>query len=193
MKTNLDALIVGAGPVGLSMAAALSLQGLRFRIIDAAADRVDESRAIGIQARTIEIFEMCGISEEFLALGHRLNGLTIYGENGSKIGHLSFEKIPSQFPFLLTLPQSETERILSEHLRQKNVEIERRTSLISFEQSELEICAQISLPNGEGEEVHADWLVGCDGAHSRVRDLLKLQFTGKTYELHFLLGDVHVE
>jgi len=193
MKTNLDALIVGAGPVGLSMAAAFSLQGLRFRIIDSAADRVDESRAIGIQARTIEIFEMCGIVDEFLALGHRLNGVTIYGENGSKIGHLSFEKIPSQFPFLLALPQSETERILGEHLHRQNVEIERGTSLISFEQSELEVCAQISLPNGKREEVHADWLVGCDGAHSRVRDLLNLQFAGKTYDLHFLLGDVHVE
>jgi hypothetical protein len=67
---------------------------------------------------------MCGIVDEFLALGHRLNRVTIYGENGSKIGHLSFEKIPSQFPFLLALPQSETERILGEHLHQKNVEIE---------------------------------------------------------------------
>jgi hypothetical protein len=71
---------------------------------------------------------MCGIVDEVLALGHRLNGLTIFGENGSKVGHLSFETIPSQLPFLLALPQSETERILSEHLQRKNVEIERRTT-----------------------------------------------------------------
>jgi 2-polyprenyl-6-methoxyphenol hydroxylase-like FAD-dependent oxidoreductase len=75
MKTNLDALIVGAGPVGLSMAAALSLQGLRFRIIDSAEDRVDESRAIGIQARTIEIFEMCDGLFGFFPLGSGLHRL----------------------------------------------------------------------------------------------------------------------
>jgi 3-(3-hydroxy-phenyl)propionate hydroxylase len=193
MKTNLDALIVGAGPVGLSMAASLSNQRLRFRIIDSAADRVDESRAIGIQARTMEIFEMSGIVDEFLALGHQLHGITIYGENGSKVGHLNFDKIPSHYPFLLALAQSETERILGDNLRRYNVEIERRTTLISFEQSEVNVCAQVALPDGEQQEVHADWLLGCDGAHSRVREVLNPQFAGKTYDLRFLLGDVRVE
>src|ERR1700757_754803 len=93
MTTKLDALVVGAGPVGLSTAAALLAQGLHVRIIDSATDRAQESRAIGIQARTLEIFEIGGFVDEFLELGHRLEGVTLYGEKGSEIGHLDFKYI----------------------------------------------------------------------------------------------------
>jgi 2-polyprenyl-6-methoxyphenol hydroxylase-like FAD-dependent oxidoreductase len=99
MSTKLDALVVGAGPVGLSMAAALLAQGLQVRIIDSAADRAQESRAIGIQARTLEVFEISGIVDEFLDRGHRLHGVTIYGEAGPEIGHLDFAYIPSRTHF----------------------------------------------------------------------------------------------
>lgn len=193
MSTKLDALVVGAGPVGLSMAAALLAQGLRVRIIDSAADRAQESRAIGIQARTLEVFEISGIVDEFLDRGHRLHGVTIYGEAGSEIGHLDFAYIPSRYPFLLTLPRSETERILGDHLGRNGLHIERQTTLTDFKQSELTVFAQVVLPDGRQEEISTDWLLGCDGAHSRVREILGLQFAGKTFDLHFLLGDVHAE
>ena len=193
MITRLDALVVGAGPVGLSMAAALLAQGLRVRIIDSAADRAQESRAIGIQARTLEVLEIAGSVDEFLELGHRLHGVTLYGEAGSEIGHLDFGHIPSRYPFILTLPQSETERILGDHLRGNGLEIERQTTLVGFEQSDFAVLARITLPDGRQEEISADWLLGCDGARSKVRETLGLQFAGKTFDLHFLLGDVHAE
>ncbi|HEX6563270.1 MAG TPA: FAD-dependent monooxygenase [Chthoniobacterales bacterium] len=193
MATKLDALVVGAGPVGLSMAAALLAQGLRVRIIDSAADRAQESRAIGIQARTLEAFEMIGISDEFLELGHRLHGVTLYGETGAEIGHLEFGYIPSRFPFILALPQSETERILGDHLRRNGLQIERQTTLTGFEQTDFAVFARIALPDGRQEELTVDWLLGCDGAHSKVREVLDLQFAGKTFDLHFLLGDLHAE
>ncbi|HEX3443705.1 MAG TPA: FAD-dependent monooxygenase [Chthoniobacterales bacterium] len=193
MATKLDALVVGAGPVGLSMAAALLAQGLRVRIIDAADDRAQESRAIGIQARTLEALEISGIVDEFLELGHRLTGVRLYGETGSEIGHLDFGYIPSRYPFILALPQSETERILGNHLRRNGLEIERRTALVGFEQSDLTVLAKIALPDGRQEEISTDWLLGCDGARSKVREILGLQFAGKTFDLHFLLGDLHAE
>jgi len=193
MATKVDALVVGAGPVGLSMAAALLAQGLRVRIIDSAPDRAQESRAIGIQARTLEVFEISGVVDQFLGLGHRLNGVTLYGETGSEIGHLDFGYIPSRFPFILTLPQSETERILGDHLRKHGLEVERQTALIGFEKSDLTVLAKIALPDGRQEEISVDWLLGCDGARSKVREVLGLQFAGKTFDLHFLLGDVHAE
>jgi 3-(3-hydroxy-phenyl)propionate hydroxylase len=191
MNTNLDALIVGAGPVGLSMAATLGMHGLRFRIIDSAPARVNESRAIGIQACTLEVFEMAGIIDEFLELGQRVHGVNIYGARGGKIGHLHFDAIPSRYSFILTLAQSETERILVDHLNDLDVRIERRTTLLSFAQYERGVAATVSLPDGSREEIQTDWLLGCDGARSRVREVLNLQFAGKTCDLHFLLGDVH--
>ena len=193
MDTNIDALIVGAGPVGLSMAVTLAMHGLRFRIIDSAPERVNESRAIGIQARTLEIFEMAGIVDEFLAQGQQLDAVNIYGESGRKIAHLHFDSIPSRYSFILTLAQSETERVLEDHLRDLGVGVERSTTLLSFDQSEEGVSVILSLPDGRNEQVHTDWLLGCDGAHSRVREVLGLKFAGKTYDLHFLLGDIHTE
>ena len=129
MSTVLDAMVVGAGPVGLSMGGALASQGLRVRVIDSGTGPVKESRAIGIQTRTIEVFQMQGIVGEFLRLGHRIHGVTIYGEKGTRKGHLSFDLLPSRYPFLLTLAQSETERILGGRLEALGVTIERETSL----------------------------------------------------------------
>jgi len=88
MNAKSEALIIGAGPVGLCMGLALAKQGVSFRIIDSALAPVKESRAIGIQARTLEIFEMMGMVNEFLDLGHQLHGVTIYGQSGAKIAHL---------------------------------------------------------------------------------------------------------
>ncbi|MBV9731904.1 MAG: FAD-dependent monooxygenase, partial [Verrucomicrobia bacterium] len=174
-------------------AAALLAQGLRIRIIDSSSDRAQESRAIGIQARTLELFEIAGVIDEFLELGHRLQGVTLYGEKGSEIGHIDFGYIPSRYPFILTLPQSETERIFGDHLQNHGLPIERRTTLTGFEQTDFAVFARIALPDGRQEEVVADWLLGCDGARSKVREILDLQFAGKTFDLHFLLGDFHAE
>lgn len=193
MTARMEALVVGAGPVGLSMTAAILAQGMRVRIIDSAADRAQESRAIGIQARTLEVFEIAGFVDEFLEIGHQLHGVNLYGEAGSEVGHLDFGYIPSRFPFILTLPQSETERILGDHLRNCGLQIERRTTLIGFEQSDCGVSATIALPDGRQEDVTVDWLLGCDGARSKVREVLDLQFAGKTFDLHFLLGDLHAE
>ena len=193
MSTVLDAMVVGAGPAGLSMGAALASQGLRIRVIDSGTGPVKESRALGIQARTLEIFEMQGIADEFIRLGHRLHGIKFYGEKGTPKGHLTFDLLPSRYPFVLALPQSETERILAGHLESLGVTIERETSLRSFEQSNRDVCAHLALASGAEQEAYCHWLIGCDGAHSTVREALELEFAGKTFDLRFLLADVHAE
>ncbi|MBV8277758.1 MAG: FAD-dependent monooxygenase [Verrucomicrobia bacterium] len=193
MSTVLDAMVVGAGPAGLSMGVALASQGLRIRVIDSGTGPVKESRALGIQARTLEIFEMQGIAGEFIRLGHRLHGIKFYGKKGTPKGHLTFDLLPSRYPFVLALPQSETERILADHLESLGVTIERETSLRSLEQSDRDICAHLALASGAAEEAYCHWLIGCDGAHSTVREALKLEFAGKTFDLRFLLADVHAE
>jgi 3-(3-hydroxy-phenyl)propionate hydroxylase len=186
-------MVVGAGPAGLSMGAALASQGLRIRVIDSGTGPVKESRALGIQARTLEIFEMQGIGGEFVRLGHRLYGIKFYGEKGTPKGHLTFDLLPSRYPFVLALPQSETERILAGHLEALGVTIERETSLRSLKQSDRDVCAHLALASGEEEEAYCHWLIGCDGAHSTVREALELEFAGKTFDLRFLLADVHAE
>ncbi len=189
----IDALIIGAGPVGLSMAIGLTRQGLNYRIIDMGTGPVPESRAIGIQARTLEMLEMAGVVEPFIEQGHPLRGFILHGPEGRQLGSLSFEHIKSRYPFILALPQNDTERILTEHLRRLGVQVERLTKLLSFRQDQDQVTAQIQRPDGGIEDVTCQWLLGCDGIHSRVREVLALQFPGKTYDLRFILADCHAE
>ena len=163
-SAELDVLVVGAGPVGLAAALFLVRHGLRVRIIDKAKGPADESRAIGIQARTLEILEMAGAVDEFVRLGHRLEGVTLHGKGGGPIGRVAFQGLPTRYNYLMTLPQSETERILADRLAGLGVRVERRTTLRTFADAGGRVCATIESPGGATTEVRAGWLVGADGA-----------------------------
>lgn len=154
-----------------------------MRIIDSASDRAQESRAIGIQARTLEVFEISGIIDEFLELGHRLNGVTLYGKTGSENGHLDFAYVPSRYPFLLTLLQSETEGILGDSLLRNGLQIEPRTTLIGFEQSDFAVLAKIALPDGRQEET----LIHYSG-HQPIASVSSLCFNSVLTEVNEIAG-----
>lgn len=182
-----DVLVVGAGPTGLFMAIELIRRGLTVRIVDKASAPSDKSKAIAIQARTLEIFDQIGIVDSFLKKGLKLKAVNAVSHH-KVLAHIPLEGIDSPFPFILSLPQYDTEKILTEHLYQLGLEIERGVELISFEEKEDRVIAQLST----GQEEFS-WMIGCDGAHSTTRKGLGFSFEGKTFTKDFALADVQVE
>src|SRR5580704_11669904 len=170
-----EVLVVGAGPVGLTMACELARRGVRCRIIDKAATPASTSRALAIFPRTLEIFEMMGMVDPVLGAGHQLSGVAIYNRSG-QIAHIGFSSLPSRYRFAVSLPQSETERLLTEHLTGFGIVVDREKELLNL--SQLPDAVQAVIRNSEGldERFESGWLIGCDGAHSSVRHLLGLPF-----------------
>jgi 2-polyprenyl-6-methoxyphenol hydroxylase-like FAD-dependent oxidoreductase len=190
MSERSKALIVGAGPTGLVMAHELARDGIQCRLIDKATRRAMQSRAIAIHSRTVETFELMGLADAFLSAGHRITGVNVYGDSG-RIAHAEFGMLDTRYPFVLGVPQDETERILEERVARLGVRVERNTELISLAQRESSVSVRLRTA-GQVEEVETDWLVGCDGAHSTVREQLGISFSGSTYPEHFVLADVKV-
>ncbi|MEO8440206.1 MAG: FAD-dependent monooxygenase, partial [Spartobacteria bacterium] len=185
-------LVIGAGPVGLTMATELARHGARCRIIDSAPEPSQTSKALAIFPRTLETFATMGIAERFLAAGHRLHGLSLHHRR-EQIGQVDFTSVMSTFPFALGLPQAETERLLTEHLTSHGVSVERGVALQSFTQTSDFVRAILRHPDGREETVEASWLIGCDGAHSTTRHLLGMDFEGTQYDESFILADVRLE
>jgi 3-(3-hydroxy-phenyl)propionate hydroxylase len=185
-------LIVGAGPTGLAAAISLARAHVPVRIIDRAPQPAPHSRAIGIQARTLELLEQHRVVEPFLEAGHRLRAVNLYS-NGHRLARLDFDPLQTRYPYLLCLDQTLTERILTDHLASFGVEIGRGIELVALAQGAAR--AQVSLRHADGREetANASFVVAADGAHSTVRHLLGLSFSGKTFEQTFMLGDLHAD
>jgi 2-polyprenyl-6-methoxyphenol hydroxylase-like FAD-dependent oxidoreductase len=187
-----DVLVIGAGPTGLAMGCQLARHGVSFRIVDDREDRVDESRAIGLQARTMEMFDDLGLASEFLAVARRADPVRIM-IRGRDVAALRFAELgdDTRFPGLFLVPQPETERILRDQLRARGLSIERPVRLLDLRQGSDGVTAELErVDSGARETATARYIVGCDGAHSRVRELLAIPFEGATYEEEFVLADV---
>jgi 2-polyprenyl-6-methoxyphenol hydroxylase-like FAD-dependent oxidoreductase len=189
-----DVLVVGAGPVGLMMACELARHGVPCRIVDASPGPTDQSRALGLQARTLEVFEDLGIVDEVLARGRKIHGLGAFSD-GRRVFHATFdlEAAETPYPFVLCLPQGETERILIDRLGGLGVQVERRSTFRGLSQDGSGVSASLGDAEGGTSEARARWLVGCDGARSAVRKALELPFEGAEYEDSFLLADVRLD
>jgi 3-(3-hydroxy-phenyl)propionate hydroxylase len=185
-------LIVGAGPTGLAAAISLARAHIPVRLIDKAREPVPHSRAIGIQARTLELLEQHRIVEPFLELGHRARAANLYS-NGHRLTRLDFDPLQTRYPYLLFLDQSITERILTEHLATLGVVVERGVELTGLTQSDARIEVALAHVGGRGETVSPTYLIAADGAHSTVRRLLGIGFAGKTFEQTFLLADLRAD
>lgn len=186
-----DVFIAGAGPVGLTMAAALQAQGISCRIIDKCPHPTDKSKALVVWSRTLELLNGLGLAETFLKSGMKIDGASIYG-NGKRYVHVEIDDVASQFNFPLMIPQSETERLLTEHLASCGIVVEREVELISFAQAESEVTGELRRADGTIEKFNASWLIGCDGAHSAVRHGLGLDFEGSAEPNDWMLADVHM-
>ena len=187
-----EVLVVGAGPTGLVMAAELLRYGISCRIIEKTGEPSQLSKAIVIQARTLEMFAHLKIAEPFLSEGLILKGArTISG--GREIGHLSFSQIESEFPFALSLEQSKTEALLDDALKKRGGQVERSKELVDFTSQSDGIRAEVqNIVTGEIETIRTKYLIGCDGAHSFVRKKLGLTFIGTRFPDVFSLADIHI-
>jgi 2-polyprenyl-6-methoxyphenol hydroxylase-like FAD-dependent oxidoreductase len=188
----MQVLITGAGPVGLTMAAELARYGVSTRIVDKAAARTDKSKALVLWSRTLELLDRAGCSEAFVAAGQKVVGANFIA--GSKlIGGISIATVESPYRYALMLPQSETERLLEEHLNRLGVTVEREVEVISFAPNASGVTSVLRKADGQEEKLTTEWLIGCDGAHSVVRHGLGLSFAGDTLPSDWMLGDIHLK
>ena len=184
-------LVVGAGPVGLTMAAELARYGVSVRIVDKAAARTDKSKALVLWSRTLELLDRMGCGASFVEAGRKVREADIIS-GGATIARVNFDGLKTPHPYALMLPQSETERLMEQHLNALGVEVERRVELIRFVADEDAVTAFLRRPDGSEETVDVDWMIGCDGAHSIVRHGLGMEFEGDTMLSHFILADLHL-
>ncbi|KVF19842.1 FAD-dependent monooxygenase [Burkholderia cepacia] len=184
----LPVLIVGAGPTGLAAAMSLARARVPVRIIDRLAAPAPHSRAIGIQARTLELLEQHRAVEPFLALGHRAHAAALHAD-GRVIARLDFDPLHTRYPYLLFLDQTVTERLLAEHLARLGVTVERGATLTACDVGGASLDVSIRRADGRDESFAPSYLIAADGAHSTVRHLLGLGFTGQAFEQTFLLAD----
>jgi 2-polyprenyl-6-methoxyphenol hydroxylase-like FAD-dependent oxidoreductase len=179
------------------MAVELARHGLIPRIIDqAVTPPADTSRALVVQVRTLELFDMMGVIDQAISAGITLQGLALVSQNGhrSRVSAADFNvALDSPYPTPLMLPQADTERILAERATGLGVTIERGVALDSFTVAGDHVDATLRHADGGTETVRTKWLVGCDGAHSTVRHGADIPFPGITYADECMLGDVQVD
>ena len=187
-KVSVDVLIVGAGPVGLFLANECARRGLTWRIVEARAAQSEHSKALAIFPRTLEIFDMAGLVAPFLEAANRVTSVAVVA-HGRPLAHMPFEPRESPYPFIAMVPQNITEQLLVEQLRRKGGAVDYETSFVSAVQHGDHVSVTLDR-NGGHQELTAAFVVGCDGAHSRVRHLLDLTFEGAEYRDQFLLADV---
>lgn len=192
MMNDTDVIIVGAGPTGLMLACQLARFGINFRIIDKKRQRTQESRAIGIQAKSMEIFQNLKIVDQFLEKAKSPQEAFLYFNNKAKF-RLDFQGMKikgAPYSKLFLLSQHDTEEILSNHLEKMGVSVERETELESFIQTQEGIEAQIrSRLKNSIETIKSRFIIGCDGAKSKVREIMNIPFEGGSYQQEFILAD----
>ncbi|MFG2987839.1 FAD-dependent monooxygenase [Streptomyces sp. NPDC048257] len=186
-----DVLVVGAGPVGLTAAAELRRRGVSCRIVDRLPGRLPFAKAVGIQPRTLEVWDRMGMVRAALEAAVPMRGQILY-VNGAEQPRIDLS-VPPEVPYgFACLPQYETERILDEFLGRFGTAVERGTELVSFGQDADGVTCRLNTPSGE-EELRTRFLMGCDGAHSIVRKGLGLGFEGGAFAEEYMLADVRVD
>jgi 2-polyprenyl-6-methoxyphenol hydroxylase-like FAD-dependent oxidoreductase len=187
-----DVLIIGAGPTGLVLALWLTKLGVKVRIIDKTAEPGTTSRALAVQARTLELYRQLDLANAVVKQGHKVPAVNLWVK-GEPAARLPFESIGSDltpYAFLQIFPQDQHERLLIERLEALGVSVERRTELLGFADEGERVIARLRRPEGREETCKASYIAGCDGARSTVRETIGTGFPGGTYRQLFYVADV---
>ncbi len=189
--SDVEVVIAGAGPVGLTAAVELRRRGVDCLIVDRLEQRAPFAKAVGIQPRTLEVWDSVGMVGDALDAATPMRGQLSY-VNGEQAAEIALD-LPPEVPFtFVALPQYETERVLTEELERYGTSIDRSVELTSFTQDADGVTAHLTGPDGD-RTVRAAYLIGCDGAHSAVRKDLGLDFGGDAFPEEYMLGDVEVD
>jgi len=190
-----DVLIVGAGPTGLALACQCLRYAIDFVLIDTKETITPFSKALGVQARTLEIYEQINLADQLVELGLLAHGVRFF-EGGQMRGEVNLDDLAtglSAYPFLLIVEQNKHEKLLLDHIASHGKGVEWQHELIDFAQDENGVTAQVKTAGGESKTIQAQYLAGCDGAKSLVRHRLGLEFEGSTFERLFYVADVEIQ
>jgi len=186
-----DVLIVGAGPTGLMLANQLLRRGVRIQIIDRHSGPAQQSRALGVQARTLEIYQHLGIAKRAIELGKIGDGANIWAQ-GKHMANVPLSRAGSTetpYPYILVLGQDDNELIMGDRLRELGGSVQWNTELVSLDQGRDKVTATLKDTAGTSYSITAKYVAGCDGARSAVRELNGITFPGAPYEHVFFVAD----
>ncbi|WP_327071977.1 FAD-dependent monooxygenase [Kitasatospora sp. NBC_01302] len=185
-------LVVGAGPVGLTVALELARRGVPIRLIDAAGGPATTSRALATHARTLEVYDQLGVLDAILARGQKVEHFTLH-QGGRRLIRFDtdYSALPTRYPFTMMVDQTSTEEVLRNAVAQHGIHVEWGVGLEGFTQDGEGVTATLVSADGTRELVAADWLVGCDGAHSTIRKQLGVPLIGDSSQT-WLIADAVV-
>ena len=180
----IDVIVAGGGPTGVMLASELRLHGVHALVLEKEAEPTGQARALGLHARSVEVMDQRGLLERFLALGQRF----AVGGFFAGITKAWPDRLDTAHSYVLAIPQSITERLLTEHATELGVLIRRGCELVGLSQDDHAVTADLA----DGTQLRSRYLVGCDGGRSTVRRLLGVGFPGEPARVETLLGDVKV-
>src|SRR5450755_1323914 len=180
----IDVIVAGGGPTGLMLASELRLHGVLALVLEKDAEPTRIVRSLGLHARSVEVMDQRGLLERFLALGQQ------YPVGGffAGITKPSPDRLDTAHPYVLGIPQTTTERLLTEHATELGVEIRRGCELVGLSQNDHGVTVELA----DGTRLRSRYLVGCDGGRSTVRKLLGVGFPGEPTRVETLLGEMEV-
>ena len=191
-STDKQVLIIGGGPTGMALACKLIKFGIKCRVVEAKAEATKESKAININSASLQMFDRIGIADRFLKQGKEVKH--VYGHwKNKRLIHINYNLIKTPYTFFMSLPQSKTERVISDYLVELGGCVERNIEFLELSTHDGCVEAVLKHKSGEIETESYDYLIACDGAKSTVRNFLKVPFTGHDYNQHYHLLDGFIE
>jgi 2-polyprenyl-6-methoxyphenol hydroxylase-like FAD-dependent oxidoreductase len=191
-RPDCQVLVVGAGPTGLVLAADLLARGISTRIIDKGDGASLETRAIAVHARALEVLDLMGLADRFVDHGQAVRWFSFYADGKPRLS-LDLGRNGTRFPFMLDIPQHQTEALLRARIAELGGTIEQGTELTALADEPAGVTATVRDTDGQPRQITAGYVAGCDGAHSRVRHELGLPFRGHPYPQDWLLADVRLD